>query len=119
MDTSAVLHVMSPLGGGVDRHVRDIVASVPRRHVLWHAGDRAEVIELSGERRYFPLEPARMDAQPETLARWLRGLGVDLVHLHSVMRAPRRRAAWAARALDTPRMVTLHDVLFLRPDAFD
>jgi glycosyltransferase involved in cell wall biosynthesis len=119
MEHPAVLHVMSPLGGGVDRHVRDIVAAVPRSHVLWHAGDRAEVIEVRGARRYFPLDPARIDADRAALAAWLRARGVGLVHLHAVARAPRRRAEWAAQALGLPLLVTLHDVLFLRPDAFE
>jgi hypothetical protein len=45
MSLPAVLHVMSPLGGGVDRYVRDIVAAVPRPQVLWHVADGAEVME--------------------------------------------------------------------------
>jgi glycosyltransferase involved in cell wall biosynthesis len=118
MDTPAVLHVLPSLGGGVDRHVRDIAAQVDRGHVLWHVGERAEVAERAGIRRYFPLDPARVDASPGALAAWLRGQGVGLVHLHGVTRAPRRRAELAARALGIPLLVTLHDVLFLRPDAF-
>ena len=118
MDLPAVLHVMSPLGGGVDRHVRDLVATIDRRHVLWHVGSRAEVVELTGPRRYLPLDPARASAAPDTLASWLRSLGIGLVHLHTVVREPRSRAAWAAERLGVPLLVTLHDVLFLRRDAF-
>lgn len=118
MDTPAVLHVLPSLGGGVDRHVRDIAAQVDRGHVLWHVGERAEVAERAGIRHYFPLDPARVDASPAALASWLRGQGVGVVHLHGVTRAPRRRAESAARALGIPLLVTLHDVLFLRPDAF-
>ena len=119
MDPPAVLHVMSPLGGGVDRHVRDIVSQVGRRHVLWHVGERAEVVEVAGKRRFFPLDPARIAAAPESLAAWLRALGIGLVHLHTVVRAPRSRATWAAQALGLPLLVTLHDVLFQRSDAFE
>ena len=118
MDTPAVLHVLPSLGGGVDRHVRDIAAQVDRGHVLWHVGERAEVAERAGIRHYFPLDPARVDASPGAAASWLRAQGVGLVHLHGVTRAPRRRAESAARALGAPLLVTLHDVLFLRPDAF-
>ncbi len=110
---------MSPLGGGVDRHVRDIVAQVGRRHVLWHVGDGAEVVEVAGKRRFFPLDPTRVAAAPQVVAEWLRTLGIGLVHLHTVVRAPRERAAWAAHALGLPLLVTLHDVLFQRPDAFE
>jgi glycosyltransferase involved in cell wall biosynthesis len=118
MSHPAVLHVMSPLGGGVDRYVRDIVAAVPRPQVLWHVADGAEVMEAQGERRYRPLDPARVDRDPEGLARWLRSRDVGLVHLHTVMPAPRRRAMQIAERLGVPLVVTLHDVLFLRPDAF-
>ena len=119
MDHPAVLHVMSPLGGGVDRHVRDIVAQVGRRHVLWHVGERAEVLEVEAARRYYPLDPERIAAEPAILAAWLRAMNIGLVHLHTVVRAPRQRAAWAAQRLGLPLLVTLHDVLFQRPDAFD
>ena len=119
MNPPAVLHVMSPLGGGVDRYVRDIVAAVARPHVLWHVAERAEVLEAAGPRRYYPLDPQRVDREPERLTGWLRERGVGLVHLHTVVRAPRRRAAQIAERLGVPLMVTLHDVLFLRPDAFD
>ena len=119
MDTSAVLHVLPSLGGGVDRHVRDIASHGGRAHVLWHVGERAEVAERAGSRHYLPIDPARADAQPEALAAWLRAQQVGLVHLHGVTRATRRRAEAAARALRVPMLVTLHDVLFLRPDAFD
>ena len=111
---------MSPLGGGVDRYVRDVVATVARSQVLWHVGERAEVVEGAGtSRRYLPLDPARIDAAPGDFLAWLRKLGIGVVHLHTVVRAPRERAAWAARELGVPLMVTLHDVLFLRRDAFD
>ena len=114
------MHVVSPLGGGVDRHVRDLVAALARPQLLWHVADRAEVIEgASGDRRFLPLDPARVDAARGELAQWLKALGVGLVHLHTVVQAPRRRAEWVARELGIPLMVTLHDVLFLRRDAFD
>ena len=118
MELPAVLHLMSPLGGGVDRYVRDIVAAVERPHVLWHVAERAEVVEIEGSRRYFPLDPARVDREPEGLVRWLRARGIGVVHLHTVVRAPRLRAEWIAQRLGVPLLVTLHDVLFLRPDAF-
>ena len=119
MTTPAVLHVMSPLGGGVDRYVRDVVAAVARPQLLWHVAERAAVIEQPLSPRYLPIDPQRFDAEPESLARWLRAKDVGLVHLHTVVRAPRARAEAIASRLGVPLMVTLHDVLFLRPDAFD
>ncbi len=120
MNPSAVLHVLSPLGGGVDRYVRDIAATVARPQLVWHVGRVAEVLETPGVgRRYLPLDPVRVDAQPELLEQLLRSKGVRLVHLHAVHDAPRERARQMAQRLGVPLMVTLHDVLFLRPDAFD
>jgi glycosyltransferase involved in cell wall biosynthesis len=113
MTASAILHVTSLFGGGVDRHVRDVAATVARPHLLWHAGDGVDVIEEAG--RFFPLAAG---AAGDALRRWLRARRVGLVHLHQLSRAPRERAEWACRALGVPRIATLHDVLFLRADAF-
>ena len=66
MNASTILHVVSPLGGGVDRYVRDVMASVARPQVLWHVGERAEVVEgATRERRYLPLDP-RASTRPPT-----------------------------------------------------
>src|SRR5687768_6610157 len=113
----SVLHLLSLHGGGVDRHVRDIAARVPGSHMLWHVGDEAEVIETPRAPRFLPLDPARVEAQPEVLADWLSGNGVGVVHVHNLARAPRRRAEQAADRLAIPLVATLHDVQFLRPDA--
>ena len=119
MTTSAVLHVTSTPGGGVDRHIRDIVRSTPRPHVVWHASETADVIETFEPRRFHPLRARWSESGGDQLAAWLRSLGVGLVHAHSVGRMPRNRAAWAARVLGTGMVATLHDVLFLREDALD
>jgi glycosyltransferase involved in cell wall biosynthesis len=118
MTPAAVLHVTSLLGGGVDRHVRDIARALPGRHVLWHTGEGADVLELAGDQRYFVLDPRRFEADPEALAGWLRAMGVAIAHLHTTLPAGERRARWASKALGVESIVTLHDVLFLRPDAF-
>ena len=118
MSRAAILHVTSPFGGGVDRHVRDIVRGVDRPQLIWHAGEGADVIEDSRSNRFRALAADAVDARGDTLAAWFRGKGIGLVHLHQFTRAPRERAEWACRALGVPRIATLHDVLFLRPDAF-
>lgn len=118
MTSPSVLHLLSLHGGGVDRHVRDIAASVPRQHLLWHVGEEAEVLEVPRTPRFLPLDPARVDAQPASLATWLGTNGVGVAHLHSLAREPRRRAAQVVDRLGTPLIATLHDVQFLRPDAF-
>jgi glycosyltransferase involved in cell wall biosynthesis len=109
-----ILHITSLLGGGVDRHVRDIVRSTGGPHLVWHVGERAEVMEIPDE-RYIALEPAAVDADPEAMTRWAGSRNASLAHVHSL--EPKVKAR--ARALALPTVVTLHDVLFLRPDAFE
>ncbi len=118
MNRAAILHVTSPFGGGVDRHIRDIVRGVDRPHLVWHAGERADVIEEPRGGRFFALAADAVEARGDELAAWLRSQPIGLVHLHQFTRAPRERAEWSCRALHVPRVATLHDVLFLRPDAF-
>lgn len=118
MSACAVLHVTSIPGGGVDRHVRDIRARGARDHLVWHAGEAADAIEQAPAPRFLPLDRDALAHDARELGEWLRTRGVGLVHLHSLGRPARARAAWAARELGVPTMVTLHDVLFLRPDAF-
>jgi glycosyltransferase involved in cell wall biosynthesis len=117
--TACILHVSSLFGGGVDRHVRDIARAVPGRHLIWHVGESAEVLEAPADNRFVALDPRRIDAEPEALALALRAQAVGLVHLHSSAPQARERAMQAATALNVKRIVTLHDVLFLRPDAFE
>ena len=109
----------SLLGGGVDRHVRDIARDARRSHLVWHAGDRAEVMEVSGEERYFPLDGEAFEHRSAALGEWLRRRRVSIVHAHSVSRAVRARATWAAETLGAPTIVTLHDILFLRREGFE
>jgi glycosyltransferase involved in cell wall biosynthesis len=118
MRSCAVLHVTSLLGGGVDRHVRDIVRATGGRHVIWHVGESAEVVEEPADRRAAALDPARIDGYPEDMARWLAARGVGLVHAHSLSPRARGRAELAREFLGTRVIATLHDVLFLHPDAF-
>ena len=61
MSSCAVLHITSLLGGGVDRHVRDIARAAPSRHLVWHACDEADVIEVPPDhwdwRLYYDPDP--------------------------------------------------------------
>src|SRR5436190_5236264 len=117
MGSSAVLHVTALLGGGVDRHVRDIARTTARAHTTWHVGEHAEVIETGGE--HIVLDPARVDADPDAMARWLASRNVGLVHAHSLITRARQRVDLARSRLGAGLVATLHDVLFLRPDAFE
>jgi glycosyltransferase involved in cell wall biosynthesis len=117
---SSVLHLAPMQVGGIDRHLRDIFATVGRRQVLWHVSATLDVLELAGEPRFVPISPALL-AQPGAarLAAFLRDSGVGIVHLHSVDAATRERLAWLRERLHLPWIVTLHDVSFLNPRAFD
>jgi glycosyltransferase involved in cell wall biosynthesis len=117
MRPCAVVHVTSLLGGGVNRHLRDISRSGTRPHFAWHAGERAEVLQEGDRHR--PLDPKRIDEDPAALHDWLRAQGVGAVHLHSLEAAARKRALQAREALGAGLVATLHDVLFVRPDAFE
>ena len=119
MEPPGVLHIASLHGGGVDRHVRDIVRNVARPQLVWHASPRVEVLELVRERRSLPLDAAALEREPATLDGFLRRERVGLLHAHSVAPAVRRRAHWLAQRLSLPLVATLHDVLFLRADAFE
>ena len=119
MESCAVLHIASLHGGGVDRHVRDIVRELPRGHATWHVSDRAEILELPRERRSLPLDPAAVDRAPDAAVRLLRSRGVGILHVHSLGAAARARAAFLAERLGAPFIATLHDVLFLTPDGLE
>ena len=115
----AVLHVTSMLGGGVDRHVRDIGRASSRNHLVWHTAQGADVLETLSDSHFNALDPAAIEPEGATLASWLRARRVGLIHVHSVSEAARARAQWAAKALGVPMIVTLHDILFLRGDGFE
>jgi glycosyltransferase involved in cell wall biosynthesis len=118
MPSTAVLHVTSLLGGGVDRHVRDITRSTRGPHLVWHVGDTAEVIEDPAQGRYRALDPARIDAGPDAMSKWLASRSVGIIHTHTLSAKARARIEAVRPALDAQMVATLHDVLFLRPDAF-
>ena len=119
MRSTAVLHVTSLLGGGVDRHVRDIVRATRGPHLVWHVGDAAEVMEDPAQDRYVVLDPASVDADPQAMAQWLASRSVGIVHAHSLGAKARARVEAIRPALGARTVATLHDVLFLRPDAFE
>jgi glycosyltransferase involved in cell wall biosynthesis len=117
MRAPAVVHVTSLLGGGVNRHLRDISRASARSHIVWHVGEHAEVMQ-EGE-RYRPLDPARVDGDLPAVDRWLRSRGVGVVHLHTLEPAALARATHVRDALGARMVATLHDVLFTRSDAFE
>lgn len=119
MDACAVLHITALLGGGVDRHVRDIARAGTRRHLFWHTGPTADVFEAPSEGRVLALDPAAVDRSAARVAHWLRSERVGLLHVHSMTAAARNRTRWLAQLLAVRFVATLHDVLFLRDDGFE
>lgn len=119
MSSFAVLHITSLPGGGVDRHVRSIAHGSRHAQLTWHVGERGDVMELPAERRYVALEGGAIERDPAPLAAWLRGRRVGIVHAHATGERVRRASAWAARTLGVRYVATLHDILFLRRDAFE
>ncbi|HZI83116.1 MAG TPA: glycosyltransferase family 4 protein [Casimicrobiaceae bacterium] len=115
----AVLHISAAEGGGADRYIRDVAATVPGRHFLWHAGSGVDVIEDIGRQRFLPLSArvASTDATP-VLREWLRAGGVSLVHVHGIGTACRERLALVQAASPLPWLVTLHDLTFVNQHAF-
>ena len=103
----------------MDRHVRDIARAASGRHLVWHTSDGADVIEGPRDGQFLPLDDAAIERASAQLADWLRAQGVGVIHAHSVTRAARGRAKWAAQALGIATIVTLHDILFLRREGFE
>ncbi len=109
--TGAVLHITSAPGGGVDRHIRDIAATVPGRHLALHVGPQVDVLEDLGHARCWPLAPG---AAPDAAMT----IGTRLLHLHTLDRLSRERAAAIMAAGATAMVATLHDIGFLHPALF-
>jgi len=108
----AILHITAAEGGGTDRYIRDLAATAQGRHWIWHASAGLDVIEDVAARRFFT------PRDDEALARWMRGSGVGIVHLHGVTPDCTARLGQAQRARRLPYIVSLHDVSFIAPDAF-
>ena len=116
---SAVLHLSAAIGGGVERYIRDLAATVPGHHYCWHIGSGLDAIEDMAAHRFVPLAAQSNPAYATGLARWLRAAGIGIVHMHGVDEACRNRLALIAHALPIPWIATLHDLTFVNPRAFE
>jgi len=101
MTSPAVLHITSLLGGGVDRHVRDIARAAPARHLIWHTCDTADVIEIPASGEYLPLEREAIEREPGKLAAWLRAY--PLKKFPIIIRNLQKFRAKIAKRSGTPR----------------
>jgi glycosyltransferase involved in cell wall biosynthesis len=117
-EAPAVLHVTAVTGGGADRYVRSLAASTRRRHHVLHVGRGLDVLEDIAAASYLPLRDAGANGAT-ALGRWSRAARIGIVHLHSVEEACRARLDALERATALPYVVTLHDLLFVNPRAFE
>jgi len=116
----AVLHITTAVGGGSDRYVRDLAACTPRHHHLLHVGSGSAVLEEVGKGRFVPLRDlTAAKADQAALARWLRLSGIGIVHLHGLDEGCRAHLDALRRVVALPYLVTLHDLQFVNPRAFD
>ncbi|HEV8501296.1 MAG TPA: hypothetical protein VGR63_06950 [Casimicrobiaceae bacterium] len=109
--TTAVLHVTSAEGGGADRYIRDLAATTRARHWIWHVG--SGVIEDVAKRRF---HRAAGDA---ALAEFVTGARIGVAHLHGVTRDCAASLAAVGAVRTMPYLLTLHDIGFVAPHAFD
>ncbi len=110
-DVIAILHVTAAEGGGADRTIRDLARTTAARHWILHAG--AKVLEEVAAQRFWQAPDG------DALASWLREAGIGLLHLHGVTRECESALARARSRFALPCIVTLHDVSFVAPRAFD
>jgi len=99
--------------------VRDLARASALPHALWHASAGADAVEMPCSGTIWPLSHEQIGSRGAELAQWLRRAGVGIVHVHSMARSVRARAAQVAAALGVPMVATLHDVLFLDAAGFD
>jgi glycosyltransferase involved in cell wall biosynthesis len=117
---SAVLHITAAAGGGVDRYIRDLVANTSRPHLVLHVGSGIDVLEDIGVGQFLPLRDfADADADPAALALWLHSANIGIAHVHGVDEGCRARLDALLRARALPYVVTLHDLQFVNPKAFE
>jgi len=118
--TPTVLHITAAPGGGVDRYIRDLAHNSARRHLVWHVGPAVDVLEDVAAARFLPLRDISGDeAGAAVLARWLNAVGVGIAHVHGLTETCRARLSALRQAHALPYVVTLHDLMFLNPLAFD
>jgi hypothetical protein len=117
---SAVLHITAAAGGGADRYIRDLAATTRRRHHILHVGPGPTLAEDVGARRFVPIANLGAPAvDREALRRWLELSGIGILHMHGVDEACRAHLDALLGVRPFPYLVTLHDLQFVNPRAFE
>lgn len=112
------LHLVSARGGGMCRFARDLLAP---GDALLHVGGDAWVLELGATGSPATFLPCQLPQAPVEAAEWLDALldahALDALHLHHLDTATLPlMEVWSVRG--RPWLASLHDVGFLRADAF-
>jgi hypothetical protein len=112
------LHLVSARGGGMCRFARDLLAP---GDALLHVGGDIWVLELGATGSPATFLPYQLPQAPVDAAEWLDTLldahALDALHLHHLDTATLPlMEAWSVRG--RPWLASLHDVGFLRADAF-
>lgn len=112
-----ILHLLPAGGGGMERCVRDLCNASAKRfqHYILRITDSSWLIEETTTASYRSLPG---DAPAEVL-RQIAALAPALLHLHSLNPAVARAARLVAEACGASLAITLHDVLFADPQAFE
>lgn len=99
----AVLHVVPPNGGGVDRYVRGICAARPQDWLV-HVSDQQWVAEHPAESIVVPIRPDQDS---------ITALGAHrLVHAHSTLAETRGAVHQLTQGTKGRYVLTLHDIAF-------
>ena len=109
-----VLMVTHNWGGGIERHVRDLVRLMDECEVLRLRPADAETIEIEWLREDEELHAWIEATEWQAAINLLATIGVDRVHFHHVHDLPREALALGA-ALAVPYDVTLHDYFPICP----
>ena len=111
-----MLHVLQAGGGGVVRFVRDLCDATANRfhHFVLHVTGSSWLLEDTLTASYWPF-PGDGSA---SVLHGLSGLHPVLIHLHSTAPAPMKAAKALRDQCGVPMGITLHDVLFADPMAF-
>jgi glycosyltransferase involved in cell wall biosynthesis len=119
-NAGAVLHITAAAGGGTDRYIRDLAASTQRRHHVLHVGAGPAVAEDVGARRFVPVASlGSPGVDQDALRRWLELASIGILHLHGVDEACRAHLDALLKARSLPYLVSLHDLQFVNPGAFE
>jgi len=121
---AAILHVTHNWGGGIDRHVRDLIRAWREQGtggVLMTAPERGKPavdIHTPDDLDLPNLQGLRLDTGLKDIAEALAHAGISRIHVHSLAGWPAEATRWLrqlASMLDVPYDFTMHDYMAFCP----